>query len=89
MTHPRQQHPQAVAGNGKVFDQAIGHEAWRHEIRFGTEFFQGSGGLATNGGNAQIGRTPQQAAAPALQPLFYRLHSIGTGYHQPVEVLQL
>ena len=71
-----------------MVDQAVGDEAWRHEIGCGAKVFQGSGGFATHSGDAQVGGTPQQAAAEALQPLLHRLHAIGAGDHQPVEVLQ-
>ena len=71
-----------------MVDQAVGDEARRYEIGCGAKIVQGSGGFATHSGDAQVGWTPQQAAAEALQPLLHRLHAVGARHNQPVEVLQ-
>ena len=72
-----------------MVDQAVGDERGRHEIGGGPQGLQLGGGFAAHGGDLEAGGPPGQAAALALQACLHRLHAVGAGHNQPVEVFEV
>ena len=87
--HPWKEHLETPARHREVIDQAVGHEARRHEISGRPKVVQHLRRFAAHRGNLETGGASGQATAKALQPLFHGLHAIGTGEHQPVKALQV